>query len=349
MSSAPFRLAALVVTGVTAALPVSAQKPRSTTTETDFVKDTSGVVLLHVAKGTPLVIGPTRDGLVQATIEGWLSADALRADTRAGYDVSVSPTAGSALMSAPGSGATLATARFGALFKRLETHGNWVHVRRTGWVSSNAFAAPAAAPPPAARSAPPRAAKSAPPPAPVPAATVASQPAPHNVPTAAADSATITAGSSLALAPDGPPFANIETPVAGKVIDHQNGWTRLRIDTWVPDAALGLAVTAGGITAADLRAAPDKYVGQSVEWTVQLLGVETADELRPEMPAGQPYLLTRGPLPEAGFVYVMIPKDSVDAFQRLDPLTKLRIRATIRAGKSRFLPTPIVELVRRLN
>ena len=35
------------------------------------------------------------------------------------------------------------------------------------------------------------------------------------------------------------------------------------------------------------------------------------------MPPGQPYLLTRGPLPEPGFVYVTIPPDQVDRFRSL--------------------------------
>ena len=40
-------------------------------------------------------------------------------------------------------------------------------------------------------------------------------------------------------------------------------------------------------------------------------------ERRAEMPSGQPYLLTRGPLPEPGFVYVMIPQERVAEFRAL--------------------------------
>lgn len=347
-----------------------AQSTMVTTTETDLTKDPAGVSLVHLAKGVSVATGAARDGSVQATVQGWITADALHDDTRGGFDVSVATPGGVPLHASPGGGSALGTARFGALFDRLDTRGAWVHVRRTGWVAAAAIAAKSVAPPTENPSRAVVGANDHSPQRPSravvagandhspqhPSTTISpsqrTPPPSATIPTSGAappSSATILAGSSLALQPDGAPFANIETPVAGTVMEHQGGWTRLRIDVWVPDAALGNAVTPGGITAADLRAAPDKYVGQNVDWTVEFLGVETADELRPEMPAGQPYLLTRGPLPEAGFVYVMIPKDSVDAFQRLDPLTKLRIRATIRAGKSRFLPTPIVELVRRLN
>ena len=104
-----------------------------------------------------------------------------------------------------------------------------------------------------------------------------------------------------------------------------------------------------GITAAEIRAAPEKYVGQTVEWTIQVLGIQKADDLRPELPAGQPYLLARGPLPETGFVYVAITNEDADVFRRLQPLAQIKIRATIRAGRSRFLPTPVLNFVRRLD
>jgi hypothetical protein len=63
------------------------------------------------------------------------------------------------------------------------------------------------------------------------------------------------------------------------------------------------------------------------------------------MPPGQPYLLTRGPLPEPGFVYVTIPAGRAAEFQALPPLQELRLRVTIRAAHTKFLATPVAELV----
>ncbi len=80
-----------------------------------------------------------------------------------------------------------------------------------------------------------------------------------------------------------------------------------------------------------------------------MLAVQKADELRPDLPLGQPYVLASGPLPESGFVYLVITPAEVDSFADLQPLAKIRVRATIRAGRSRFLPTPILNFVRRLN
>lgn len=341
------RAVAFVAVGAVATR-AGAQGVRRTTAETDLTRDPSGVALVHVAKGTALAVGTTKSGWTQATIDGWIVSSALHDDKRDGYDVSVSVTAGTAIREKPGVGATLAVARQGALFDRVETRNGWAHVKRSGWVPVSAFAVPrtvAVAPPPPPL---PAAAKN---PAPTSPVKSASTPATSVPPPSAATSsrATVTAGSSLALEAGGAPFAATESPVSGPIVEHKNGWTHLRLDVWVRDGELGNGSASDGITAADLRADPDKYTGQPVEWTVEYLGVETADELRPEIPLGDPYVLARGPLPESGFVYIVIPKDSADAFRRLEPLAKLRIRGTIRAGKSRFLPTPVLDFVRRLN
>jgi hypothetical protein len=62
------------------------------------------------------------------------------------------------------------------------------------------------------------------------------------------------------------------------------------------------------------------------------------------MPPGQPYLLTRGPLPEPGFVYVTIPPARLADFRALPALQELVLRVTVRAARTKFLPTPVVEL-----
>ena len=73
--------------------------------------------------------------------------------------------------------------------------------------------------------------------------------------------------------------------------------------------------------------------------------MQTADDLRPDIPEGATYLLTRGPLPERGFVYVIVSEAQKAALQTLTPLTDIRVTARVRAGRSRFLGNPVVDLV----
>jgi hypothetical protein len=124
----------------------------------------------------------------------------------------------------------------------------------------------------------------------------------------------------------------------------------VQVEGWVrADELLAAAGAQRGVTAAELRADPARYVGQTVEWRLQLIGVQVADELRPEMPAGQPYLLTRGPLPEPGFVYVMVSRADVARFKALPPLAEVLLRVTLRASRTRFLATPVAEFVESVD
>jgi hypothetical protein len=310
------------------AVPALGQAARPLAAETDLLKEPGGVQLLHMLKGTSLGLGPAKSGGFAATIEGWIPENALHDDKRDGFDISVALQAGTTLRDKP-SGNPLASARLGALFDRVEAKGGWVHVKRTGWVAAAAFAAAAPAP-------------TAPPPPP-------STPTPTpRTPTPAAPT-TVAAGTALAGQPGGSAVATLESPLRATVLEHKNGWAHVQLDAWVKDASIGNAPEPAGITAADIRAAPDKYVGQTVEWTIEVLGVQKADELRPELPAGSSYVLARGPIPESGFVYVAVTSDEAETFRKLEPLAKIKIRATIRAGKSRFLPTPVLNFIRRLD
>jgi hypothetical protein len=186
---------------------------------------------------------------------------------------------------------------------------------------------------------------------PPPSADSAAAP-PTGAPAAAAPDSSVTTlagGSDLSATPDGPPIGRIEATRPVEVLERRDGWTRIQLDGWVRDAAVGDTPPPDRISAAEIRADPERYVGQTVEWSLQVLAVEQADELRPELPLGQPYVLARGPLPETGFVYLVVEGDQVAAFRNLEPLTEVRVRATVRAGRTKFLPTPVLDLVRRLD
>src|SRR2546428_13755529 len=78
--------------------------------------------------------------------------------------------------------------------------------------------------------------------------------------------------------------------------------------------------------------------------SLQFIALEQADELRPEIPAGGTYLLARGPLPERGFAYVLVPDAKRALVAALTPLTGIQVTARVRAGRSRYLRKPVVDL-----
>ncbi|MES2123300.1 MAG: hypothetical protein V4503_01305 [Gemmatimonadota bacterium] len=316
----------LATAGVGFVTPLTAQASKRTiASDTDFLKDPSGTQLARLSRGASVTVGSAKSGWQEVTIDGWVIGNAMRDDKRDGFDVAVNLGAGTPIRAGAASGATLGTARAGALFNRRETRSGWIHVSRTGWVQQTAIAPEA------------KMAAATPPPA-----------TPKEAAAAQSDAVTIAAGTALSAQPDGSPIGALETAVRGEVVEHRAGWSRVKLEAWVRDAAIGVAAT-GGITAADLRDNPDKYVGQTVDWTLQVIAVQKADELRPELPLGQPYVLARGPLPETGFVYLLVQPDEAERFQALAPLAQVQVRATIRAGRTRFLPTPVLNFVRRLD
>src|SRR5438874_1256506 len=112
--------------------------------------------------------------------------------------------------------------------------------------------------------------------------------------------------------------------------------------------AAGTAAPAGvlvGVTAAELRTDPQRYVGQVLRWTLQFIAVQKADELRPDIPNGATYLLARGPLPERGFVYVVVPEAKRLQLDALTPLATVQVTARVRAGRTRFLGNPVLDLM----
>jgi len=154
-------------------------------------------------------------------------------------------------------------------------------------------------------------------------------------------------GADLTNTPGGSAVGTLAPGADVRVLTRSNGWARVRIDAWVPDTALETSApgAAAGVTAAEVRAEPARWIGQVVDWKLQVVAVQVGDGLRPELPEGKPYLLTRGPLPESGFVYVTITADQAQHFRDGAPLREITARVRIRAPASRYLPTPVVDLI----
>jgi hypothetical protein len=148
-------------------------------------------------------------------------------------------------------------------------------------------------------------------------------------------------------APEGPVAGSLapETPL--RVLSRAGEWARVQMEGWVRsddlrEATPGVLI---GVSAAELRADPERYQGQTLRWTLEYIATQRADDLRPDLPPGSTYLLARGPLPEHGFVYVVVPEAQRSAIETLTPLTVIRVTARVRVGRSRFLGNPVVDLL----
>ena len=308
------------------------------TQPTEFRKAPASTVLGTLLPGARVERKRTQGRWDEVTVGGWIFSRSLEPARRDGYDLVVRATGGENLRESP-DGRAVARLVLGTLLKKEEVKGGWTRVTRTAWIPAERQTA---APPvsdrtrpqePVARAQPPAA------PADVPAAATPERPA----------GAIVTASRNVPVlaSPGGQQTGAMAGGATAAVIARSgDGWVKVRLEGWVRESEVqpGEAPAVPALTAAELRAAPDKYIGAPVEWRLQFISIQTADALRPEIPEGQPFVLARGPLPESGFVYVMVRREQLATFRSLAPLAEFTMRGTIRAPRTRYLPTPVVEL-----
>jgi len=306
-----------------AAGPAAAQQPATVRRDgTPLLADAGGAQIGRLAAGVALVPQASRAGSVQVTVDGWVIATALAA-ARAGAGLALLRDEN--LRVVP-NGRLVARLVKGTVVDSLDARAGWLHVRRTGWVASRALAG-------------------------LPAGGVATAAAPVDTSglgdTADVRNAVLQRAVRLYRAPDAPSTGTLEAGAPIRVTARVGDWVRVEAAGWVKAAELRQAggQTVSGVTAADLRAAPDEWRGKVLRWTIQFIALQTADELRPDFQPGQPYILARGPAPEYAFVYVTVPPDKLAEVARLQPLDSVTIVARVKSGRSTYLANPILELM----
>jgi hypothetical protein len=318
--------------------PLLAQDQGEISTDTRLRREPDGVPLVSLPAGTEVETKDARGDWHEVVVEGWIFTSSTAPTRRDGFDLVVSAPEGENIRESP-NGEVVGRVRSGALLRKLETRGGWTRVSRAGWVPRAAVsssAAPADTPAVSQSDSAPAAGATA---APV------SRPAGTEV-----DRAAVARATPVYASPQGGQYGTLQTGAPARVLGRSGEWVRVSVEGWVRDidlqAATGGALT--GVTAAEVRAEPARYIGKTVDWRLQLISVQTADELRTEMPRGQRYLLTRGPLPEPGFVYVTVSTSQVAEFRSLPALQELVLRVNIKAPRTKYLTTPVVELVARV-
>jgi hypothetical protein len=323
------------------ATPLPAQHVIELSTATRLRKEPDGVALVSLPAGTAVQARQVRGAWRQVVIEGWIFGQSTAPSRRDGFDLVVTRSGGENIRRSP-NGEIIGQIRAGGLLRKLGTEAKWIHVRREGWIPREALA-------------PVESGEIAP--AEVDSPTVRPAGAQLSVPTSGAskppgdsDRSETSRETPLFSAPDAAQVGALQTGTPARVLGKSGDWVRVQLEAWVRvgDLQPASGSSLSGVTAAEVRTDPARYIGRTVEWRLQLIAVQTADELRTEMPRGQNYLLTRGPLPEPGFVYVTVTEPQAAEFRALTPLQEMTLRVTIKAARSKFLTTPLVEFVARV-
>ena len=312
-----------------------------------FYQDVAGRRIARLTRGAMLNSGgqgATRNDWIQVSLDGWIFATSVGKSGRSDFDLLVTRSPNENLRAAP-AGPLVAELAQGFGLKRAtnpDSTGRWVHVTREGWVQRSALA-------PVADVVSTRTADTT-------RTTDTTQSGQTPPPRGAVDSVKLDSTraqpvrmTTLYRAPDdgGPEAGTVATDTPLRIISRNGEWTRVQIEGWVKGGDLQSA-PAGvqvGVTAAELRAEPQRYVGQSLKWNLEFIAIQKGDELRPDIPSGASYVLARGPLPERGFVYIIVPDAKLPAFRSLTPLATVTVIVRVRNGRSRYLGNPVVDLI----
>lgn len=338
LSHAALALQALFVL----ALPLSAQTRYRVTTDGEwFHQEPGGRRLARLARGAVVTVLSEQGEWLSVTIDGWIFGTSVGPSPRAGFDLAVTRKPEENLRSAP-AGALVAKLAEGFLLVRLSEEKLWVRVKRDGWVQRTGLTA-------VTEVAAGRSAGGTPDSAVTPGAQTPARGPGANPPDSSRDSSGMQPAHQTTVyrAPEGPVAGTLAPDMPLRVLSRTGEWARVQMEGWVRsddlrEATPGVLI---GVSAAELRTDPQRYQGQTLRWTLQFIATQRADDLRPDLPPGSTYLLARGPLPEHGFVYVVVPEAQRAAIETLTPLTEIRVTARVRVARSRFLGNPVVDLL----
>lgn len=346
------RGALLLAGGIFVLLPVPmvAQGEATVRIEENFRREPNGLILARVSPGADLRVLDERDNWSQVELSGWVWLPSLQVSDDPDLGLVVSASGGENLRAEP-SGAILARLVDGALLAELERQPSWARVSRIGWIWSPSLEASAAG------SATPEAATSE---AGGPETTRPEAASPTSGGGRAAGGAAArtpggyvgSVAGPILTAPDGDTLAVARPSSDVEVVRREGNWARVRLEGWMwmpggdgPAAAQVASEVPAPLEPADLAADPEGHAGRVVEWSLQFISLERAEEVRTDFFRGEPFLLTRFGGTDGPFVYVAVPPDRLGEVEGLVPLETVEVTGRIRTGASALTGAPILDLV----
>jgi hypothetical protein len=345
MPTARLALIALVCSSVAAA---QSPGPGQIITATEFVLAPGGRALAQLRVGAGVQTLAVKGAWSQVAIDGWLHASVF-GPPRDSFPMSVkSPNGALMRAAADRSAPVVALLEDGMALQQTQKTDQWAHVRRVGWVLSKTVkpGMPPALPPPPP---PPSPATGVKPPAGAPAAASAAASATVIVPEEKLPGdVAVAKRTNILAAPTGQVLGTVDSATRLITGPSERGWVRVTLEGWVRQADLIPvdSVPISTISAADLRADPKRYEGQTVRWIVQVVAYQTADPLRKGLRPDEPYLLARGPGTESSILYLALPPSLMDMGRGLKPLSSVMILAKVRTGRSDPSGVPILDVQR---
>ena len=294
------------------------------TTEENFRAEPNGVLLGQVRAGVSVEILTEAADWLQLELTGWVWTRSLQATSRRDLGLIVSASGGENLRGSP-SGEVIGRLEERVLLEEIEQVPEWTHVRRVVWMwrpSVELFGERGAG-----------------------AGT------PSTGVTSSEDWARGgSAGTPILSSPDGDTLADIAPGANVRVLARDGNWARVRVDGWIwlppGTGEAGEEIVVTDMTVQEVSAAPDDELrGRIIQWDLQFISLERAENIRTDFYEGEPFLLTRTGDAGGLFVYVAIPPERLREAEGLSPLERIRVVGRLRTGSARLTGSPIVELL----
>ena len=300
------------------------------TTEENFRAQQNGTVLGQLRAGMSLEVLELTDDWVQFDLDGWVWTQSLQVANRGTFDLVVSVEGGENIRGGPG-GEILGHLEQGTLLETVERGSGWARVRRRAWVWRRSVALFGVDP-----------------------SGDSVEPSSLTVLSSVVDGEEWALGGSAELlilsAPDGDTLAVSAPSTNLRVLAREGNWARVRLEGWIwlpqgADGGVEGSTIRTDVTLENVAAAPDDYRGELLQWDLQFISLERAEEIRTDFHANEPFLLTRMGDGGEGFVYVAIPPERLQEAQGLSPLERIRVVGRVRTGSARLTGSPILELL----
>lgn len=363
LAGIPLLLLALLLVPAAA----SAQTATVAVEEENFRATPGGRILARVLDGTPLDLDERQGQWHAATVQGWIWSESVQEAETGEHDLVVSAPRGENLRAAP-NGDRLGRVEAGTGLERVEDAGDWVRVRRRGWIWSESISLPpettetgeAGAPDGTADATAAADSAETPTEPGFPARTPADapedsivQPPGSDIGSPSVPPGPITAGAAgIAVVdrPEGDTIARISPGAAATILAREGEWVRVRVEGWAPArvVASGDSAVEGvlrDVAPPDLQAQPDRYRGRIVEWELQFIALREAERFRTDFVEGEPYILAREARGGRTFVYVAVPPDRVPEVEDLDPLQRFRVVGRVRTARSELTGATVIDML----
>ena len=296
------------------------------TKDENFRAQQNGTLLGQLRAGMSLEVLEATDDWLQFDFDGWIWTRSLQAVNRGAFDLVVSVEGGENIRGGPG-GEILGHVEQGTLLETVERVAGWARVHRRAWIWRSSVALFGTDP--------------------------SGDSAGRSGLTTPSSSVGVgewaqgfSANAPVLSTPDGDTLATLASSTNLQVLAREGNWTRVRLEGWIwlpggADEGTGVS----DATLASVVAAPDDYRGEVVQWDLQFISLERAEEIRTDFYETEPFLLTRMGDGNQSFVYVAIPPERLGEAQRLDPLERIRVLGRVRTGSARLTGSPILELL----